>query len=173
MKTWRSLLACSLLALMPWGALGQNNLSPGDPVSPSLAPRQREGRVLPLAPPVKPDPVPLAAVATRPERPALSAEVNEKLQSFQRVREAYLKQQEEIRKQMKNATDADREKVRQQLKDLRERWLEQSRSYQQELRDRQRELLSRLPSHREVIENSREKVRETIRDRRDRRGVDQ
>jgi hypothetical protein len=158
-------------------ALAQTEVKPPasvDPsdIGPNVTPRQRTGRV------ILPDKPQNALVDTgnvrpvRPERDPLSPEVKEKVRTFDKYRDEYLKQQEEIRKRTKGTTDQDRERIREQTKEFRERWREQAKATRQEFRERQKELLERLPSHREVLDNAREQAREILRDRKERRGVE-
>jgi hypothetical protein len=136
--------------------------------------RQRQGQVIVLTRPqasigLEPS---LNTRPTRPERPALDPQVQQKVETLRKVADQYLNQQEEILKREKGTTDRDRELMRERLQELRRQWLEQTRANQKELRERLKELQDRLPSHREVLENARERTREAIRDRRDRRGLD-
>ena len=128
--------------------------------------RQRVGRVIV---PEKPGGGSLSQTAVRP-RPGmdLPPEVKERVRTFDQYRNEYLRQQEELRKRNKGTTDQDRERIRAQLKELRERWREQSAALREELEERRRELPDLLPSHRELLDSA----RETIRDRRERRGVE-
>ena len=113
---------------------------------------------------------------TRLEQNKLPPEVQERLRIFEQVRKRYLEQQEILRRRLLGATDQDRARIRAQIQTLREHWLERARQLRQEFKDRQRELLDKLPGHREVLENAREaardQVRDQMRDTRDRRGQD-
>jgi hypothetical protein len=180
MKRFRSLIGVCLLGLgfHPATALAQTPAkAEPDPgaieVGPANTPRQRVGRI------IVPEKVPAAmnsATAVRPvrlERDPLSPEVKDRVLNFDKYRAEYLKQQEQILKRIKGTTDRDRELIREQLnKELRERWLEQLATTREEFRERKKELLDRLPNHRELLESAREQSRDALRDQRERRGVD-
>jgi hypothetical protein len=128
--------------------------------------RQRVGRVIVPEKPAGSSLSP-AAVRLRPGMD-LPPEVKERVRTFDQYRNEYLRQQEEMRKRNKGTTDQDRERIRAQLKELHERWREQSAALREELNERRRELPELLPSHRELLDSA----RETIRDRRERRGLE-
>jgi len=174
MKRMRHLIGVCLLglALAPAGADAQTEEAkpPVDAVPVDAATantlRQRVGRVIV---PEKPAGSALSSTAVR-IRPGmdLPPEVRERVRTFDQYRAEYLRRQEEIRKRNQGTTDADRERLRAQLKELRERWREQSAALREELNERRRELPELLPSHRELLDSA----RESIRDRRERRGVE-
>ena len=95
----------------------------------------------------------------RPERPALSPEILEQLRSkFEFSRESYLKRQEELKRLLQGATEAQRKLVRDQIKESRQRWLEQAREFRDEAKDRARELRRQLPKLREALDESRQQL---------------
>ncbi len=173
MKRMRHLVGSCLLGL----ALASTSLHAQTEVKPPAdavpldaatanALRQRAGRVIV---PEKPGGS-ILSPATVNLRPGmdLPPEVKARVRTFDQYRNEYLRQQEEIRKRNKGTTDQDRERIRAQLKELRDRWREQSAALREELNERRRELPELLPSHRELLDSA----RETIRDRRERRGVE-
>jgi len=173
MKRTRHLIgACLLgLALAPAGLHAQTEVKPpvdAVPVDATTANalRQRAGRVIVPEKPAGSSPSP-AVLHLRPGMD-LPPEVKERVRTFDQYRNEYLRQQEEIRKRTQGTTEQDRERIRAQLKELRERWREQSAAMREELNERRRELQELLPSHRELLDSA----RETIRDRRERRGVE-
>jgi hypothetical protein len=169
----RHLIGVCLLSLAwgPAGLFAQTEVKPAADTVPidaatANALRQRVGHVIV---PEKPAGSSLSPTGVRP-RPGmdLPPEVKERVRTFDQYRNEYLRQQEELRKRSKGTTDQDRERIRAQLKELRERWREQSAALREELEERRRELPELLPSHRELLDSA----RETIRDRRERRGVE-
>jgi hypothetical protein len=116
------------------------------------------------------------AVAARPE-PAdlrkLPPEIRERLRRFEVVREAYLKEQEELRKKLRGAaTDAERDRVRELMRQTRQEWLDRARQLREESLRRLRELPSVVPDMREVLSNARENARDAANEVRKRRGQD-
>jgi hypothetical protein len=162
--------------LAPWASWAQVQPKPPGAlpadVSPTIAPRQRVGRI--LLPEKSPLGLPNTAVVrpVRPDLDPLPPEVKDRVRTFDKYRAEYLRQQEEIRKRNQGTTDQDRERIRAQFKELRERWREQSAAMREEMEVRRQELKERLPSHRELLENMREQGREAIRDQKQRRGVE-
>ena len=96
--------------------------------------------------------------APRPDRTerALPPEIREKLKQFEAAREAYIKQQEELRRKLDGATtEQERENIRQRLKESLERWREQARQFREEAKERVKELQIQMPSLREALDESR------------------
>ena len=109
---------------------------------------------------VRPDPVDLRK---------LPPEIRERIKRFELVREAYLKEQEELRKRLRGAaTEAERDQVRELIRQARLEWLERARQLREETLRRIRELPTVVPDMREVISDARENAREV----RKRRGQD-
>jgi hypothetical protein len=103
----------------------------------------------------------------------LPPEIRDRVRRFEVVREAYLKEQEELRKRLRGATtEAERDRVRELIRQTRLEWLERSRQLREESLRRIRELPSVLPDLREVISNAREKARDSATEVRKRRGQD-
>ncbi len=106
----------------------------------------------------------------------LPQQIRERLLEFEKQREAYLKQQSDLLRQLKGANDEQREKIREQLRLQRHQWLEQAQQFREQARERLLELKDRLPQHQEVLDAARERAREQLRNaadqRRDRRGTD-
>ncbi|MBI5772450.1 MAG: hypothetical protein HZA89_01755 [Verrucomicrobia bacterium] len=95
--------------------------------------RGRDGKVVdrPTPRPERPDGV---------ERPTLPAEVKALMEKFETAREEFMKEQREIEKQLKGATEEEREKIREQLKTKREEWLEKTKELREEIKKRIDEL---------------------------------
>src|SRR5689334_10402323 len=94
-------------------------------------------------------------VAIRPELTdlrKLPPEIRERLRRFELVREAYLKEQEELRKKFRGAaTDAERDRVRELIRQARQEWLDRARQLREESLRRIRELPAVMPDMREVL----------------------
>lgn len=82
------------------------------------------------------------------------------LQDFQKAREAFDSQREELLKQTRGASEADRAKFRELFQDIRRQFLEQQRQVREEVRRRMEELKQELPQRQELIEAAKEKTRE-------------
>ena len=132
--------------------LGQTNVSiPSQPIT-------RVGRVvlseqqavdigLPLAP---------------EDRQGLPLEIRERIRRFEAIREAYLTEQELLRKRLTGAaTEEERDRIRALIKQSRDAWLARARTLREEARERLRELQTLLPSRSEILDAARERVRET------------
>ena len=104
------------------------------------------------------------------DRQRLSTEVRDRLARFEKIRDAYLHEQEELRRRLRGATtDADRERIREQIKQSIEAWRERSRNLREELKDRLATLREQMPTRAEVLDNARESLRDSsIRKRRGR-----
>ena len=136
-----------LLTLLPLMAAAQGN-PPPTPAQPPIV--ERPTVVAPAAPPDRPN---LPARPDRPhvpERPPPSQEIKDLTRNFQVARQAFVKQQQDLQRQLKTATDDQRKIVRQQLKENLEQWLEQQR----QLKDVTREQLKQMaPGLRDVGNN--------------------
>ena len=125
-----------------------------DTVSPSLVKRDADGRIL------QPDPTPSPAAEVTAPRPvrterALPPEIREKLKQFEAAREAFIKQQEELRRKMDGAiTEKERENIRRNIKESLDRWREQARQFRDDAKERARELQRDMPNLREALEES-------------------
>lgn len=133
----------------------------------------RLGRV--LQPPVSStvDGSPVSSMIPRPERveqQRLPQDIRDRLQQFERVREAYLTEQRELQRRLRGATDADRDQIRELIRERRAAWLEQFRTFRQEARERLAELRDALPNHREALDAARDTARQKAEEARERRG---
>ena len=136
---------------------------------PVVVDSSRLGRV--LSPPTSDGP--LSAVGPRPERveqQRLPQDIRDRLQQFERVREAYLTEQRELQRKLRGATEADRDRIRELIRERRAAWLEQFRTFRQEARERLTELRDALPSHREALDAARDAARQKAEETRERRG---
>lgn len=115
-------------------------------------------------------------VTVRPEVASdlrkLPPEIRERIRRFEVVREAYLKEQEELRKRLRGAvTEAERDRVRELMRQARQEWLDRARHLREESLKRMRELPTVMPDMREVLSNARENARDAATARK-RRGQD-
>jgi len=127
-------------------------------------PKDRVGRVITPNPP-KGNLDPMTQTGTRPvlqERNAVSPEVQNKLLTFRSQADAYVRQQDELRKQLIGAaTDAERERVREQMRTIRDKWLDIQRQVREDAKERASELMQQVPNRREVLrEATQEKAAE-------------
>jgi cell division protein FtsI/penicillin-binding protein 2 len=163
MKSVKPLLAAGLAGLLASASSGlaQAQIGPAVQNTPD-----RDGRV------IISDPQAAAIGATTTlDRQKLSAEVRDRLARFEKIRDAYLREQEELRRRLRGATtDADRERIREQMKQSVEAWRERSRNLREELKDRLATLREQMPTRTEVLDNARENLRDA--DLRKRRGRD-
>lgn len=117
---------------------------------------------------------PISGTVTRLQD--IPQQVQERLQQFELMREAYLKQQNELLRQLKGANDEQRELIREKLRDQRQRWLDQSRLFREQARERLAELKEKLLRHQDVLDAARERAREQLNGAeervRERRGTD-
>jgi hypothetical protein len=136
-----------------FSAFGQGQPGPGNP-PPGGMPDDRVGRIVTPQPPGgNLDPVGVANTRpTRPERNAVSPQVQDKLNNFKDEADKYVRKQQELRKQLLGAaTDAERERIREQLRTIRDNWLEQARTVREESRDRLPALMEQLPNRRQML----------------------
>ena len=141
------IVSSALLTLLPVVAVAQSN-SPSTPAQPPIVARPTV--VAPTAPPDRPN------LPARPDRPASpgqpppSQEIKDLTRNFQAVRQAFVKQQQELQQQLKTATDEQRKLIRQQLKDNLEQWMEQQR---QQMKDTANQIKEIAPGLRDVGNN--------------------
>src|SRR6266498_3066777 len=92
----------------------------------------------------------------RPERPQVAGQpvqtqqMKDLVRDFQSARQAFLKQQQELNRQLKTANTAQRALIRAQLKENLQQWTEQQRAQIQDVIAQAREMRSNF---REVIES--------------------
>ena len=98
-------------------------------------------------------------------RVVLPEDLKKLLQDFQKAREVFDQQREDLLKQTRGASEADRAKFRELFQDIRRQFLEQQRQVREEVRRRMEELKQELPQRQELIDAAKEKTR-------DRRGRD-
>ena len=139
--------------------------------APRIVP-ERTGTVLQPPTPSGADVSPVANRPERPERPVLSQDIRDRMQRFEKLREAYLAEQRELKRRLDGAVDEDREKIRQLIQERRDAWLDKLRILSEEARERLAELRKDLSQHQEVLDAARESARDRVGEIRDRRGKD-
>jgi len=109
---------------------------------------------------------------TAVDRQNLSDAVRERLRRFELSRDAYQREQEQLKKRLNGAaTEAERERVRALIKDKRDAWLRRSVEVRTQAKERIAELRRQLPSKKEVLDAAKENARDTINEIRKRHGV--
>jgi hypothetical protein len=108
----------------------------------------------------------------RPERMSLPQDIRDRVQSFERRREAYLAEQKELARQLRGASDEDRQRIRDLIRDRREAWLEEAKKFREEARKRLDELKRELPRYQEALDAARERATDAVKEARKRRGSD-
>jgi hypothetical protein len=100
-----------------------------------------------------------ANLPPRPERPAVpgqppaAQDVKDLVRDYQSARQAFLKQQQDLQRQLKTATDEQRALIREQLKENLQQWLEQQKAQIQELREQAKDIKNSVPALRDVIDS--------------------
>jgi hypothetical protein len=170
MSHWLKSVMASVagLAAASSACFGQTNLTP------TLRTTERDGRIvvseqqatdLGLNPTLGP--------AASVDRQNLSDAVKDRLRRFELSRDAYLREQEQLRKRLEGAaTEAERERVRALIKVQREAWLQRMRDLRVQAKDRIAELRRRLPSRAEILDNAKQTKSDTISELRNRRAID-
>jgi hypothetical protein len=168
-------LSAAGISLLALPCLAQTSITPTSPSNTTTL-RERMGQVVqPKAfesAPIDPTQIdPLRPY--RPERQDLSPEVRRLLERFNRRREAYLREEELLRKRLQNATtDEERARLREQYRERLREWQQRLRNAREEFDRRRQILLDKMPAHREALDAARENARERLNDVRKRRGTD-
>jgi gas vesicle protein len=84
------------------------------------------------------------------ERP-VADDVKKLLDQFEQAREQHLKEQLDLAKQLKNATERQRDQVREQLKENRREWQAQQKLLSQQIRERLNEIKDELKEHNKKV----------------------
>jgi hypothetical protein len=127
--------------------------------------RDRLGRVVVPERPTAID-APTVLRPTLDDRPDLTPEVKARIEAFRRDARAYLEKQQALTRELLGANDEQRASIREKLEEVRQQWLERSRQMAEEFRDRREDLIRKMPERQEIIDNTREAVREQMRDAR-------
>jgi hypothetical protein len=102
---------------------------------------------------------------TRPDKPELPAEIKQLIDEFQKARESFLADQRDLAKQIRGATADERETLREQLKANREEWLDKQKELREEIKAAIQRLKETLPSHKDLIDQAKEKANDHKRGR--------
>jgi gas vesicle protein len=143
----------ALLLGVALNAVAQVGTGTNTSISPSVTKRDSDGRI--LQPQTTPSPTAAGVNAPRLERNALPPEIKDKVKQFETAREAFIRKQEELRRQLDGArTDKERESVRAHIKDNLDQWRDQARQFRDEARERAKELQRELPNLREALDDA-------------------
>lgn len=160
MKLSQHLLAAAALAFSPAASLAQTPVSP-------VANADRNGAI------IQSDPQAAANGLRAKADPRIAPEIRERIARFERIREAYLREQERLRNLYRGATtDEERARVRDLIAKTREQFLDSLRNFREDIKDRLPELRQRLPEMNEVLDNARDRARDAANQIRKRRGTD-
>jgi len=169
MSHWRAALVVGVAISIATGttSFGQTNITP------TVKTTEREGRIVVSDQQATDLGINLNPGPATVDRQNLTPAVKERVQRFEFSRDAYLREQEILKKRLSGAaTEAERERVRAMIKDKRQDWLSRMRELRAQSKDRIAELRRQLPSKGEVLDAARENAREAIQDIRKRRGQD-
>jgi len=144
----QSILSGVSTTLFACGASAQTNNAP--PAQPPIA--NRPVVIAPTAPPERANLPPRPERPTAPGQPPPAQEVKDLVRDFQSARQAFLKQQQDLQRQLKTATDEQRSLIREQLKENLQQWLEQQKAQIQELREQAKDIKNNVPALRDVID---------------------
>jgi len=153
-------LSAGLTLLAALGASGQTN-----PAT-SSATITRSGQVVSPERPTAIDANALATTSVRPAtatRPALSPEVQARIDRFKLDARAYLAEQQALKKKLLGANDQERQIIRDRLRVLRQQWLEQASEMRREFKDRVIELQDKLPAYKDLLDSAKENARDQLR----------
>jgi F0F1-type ATP synthase epsilon subunit len=168
MSHWRvTWVAGTAILIAVTTSFGQTNITP------TVKTTEREGRIVVSDQQATDLGINLSPGPAAVDRQNLTPAVKERVQRFELSRDAYQREQEQLKKRLNGAaTEAERERVRALIKDQREAWLRRMRELHAQSKDRIAELRRQLPSKGEVLDAARENAREAIQDIRKRRGHD-
>jgi hypothetical protein len=159
MSHFRSLLVAGLVGLTSsvvdgFGQTGQTD------VTPTLKTPERDGRV------ILSDQQAAENNLLSIDRQKLPLEIKERLRRFEVVREAYLKEQDLLRRRLTGAvSEEERDRIRALIKASQEAWLARARALREEARERIQELKALTPSRSEVLNDALDKARDVHRRR--------
>ena len=140
-------MGSALMTLLPFVVAAQNSPPPA-PAQPPIV--ERPTVVAPTASPDRPNLPPRPERPTVPGKPPPSQEIKDLTRNFQAARQTFVKQQQELQRQLKTGTDEQRKIIRQQLKENLEQWMEQQRI---QLKDLPNQIKDIAPGLRDVGNN--------------------
>lgn len=170
MSHWQNALVAGTAGLLVTAAsccFGQTGVTS---VTPALRNTDRDGRI------VVSDKQAIDLGLNAPlttDRQNLPLPIKDRLQRFEGPREAYQREQEQLRKRLTGAaTEAERERIRALIKERHEDWRRRARDLRAQSKDRIAELRRQMPSKSEILDAARENAREATSEIRRRRGQD-
>ena len=138
-----------LTAVLSSAAMAQTN--PSLPAQPTIS--DRSVVVPPTPSPDRP------SIPSRPERPvapgkpAPSKDVKDLVKDFQTARESFRKQQIELNRQLKTASDEQRALIRQQIQENLDQWREEQRARVEDLRQQAQQMKDEVRGLKDVIDS--------------------
>jgi len=165
MSYLRHLLPVILTALVgPVSCPAQTNLT-----TTTVKPIERDGRIVVSDQQALDFGIPSISI----DRQKLAPDIKERVRRFEAIREAYLKERDELTaKERGAATEAERERIRALMKEKLDAWRARQKALREEAKDRIREFRSQLPGRSEVLDAARENARDAATEIRKRRGTD-
>jgi hypothetical protein len=131
-----------------------DNLLPPILQPPSLAQPLILDRPLIIPPLILPNQVVAPLAPERPltpEIPLVTQTVKDLVKDFQTARQDFLRGQDELLRQLRNATDQERTIIREQLKDRLDEWRQLQKEHMRQLIEQAREMTTTLPALGDVI----------------------
>ena len=147
----QSIFGWALGGALVLGTSGLSAQTSGAPAQPSIG--NRPVVVAPTPPPERATLPPRPERPTNPGQPAPAQEVKDLVRDFQAARRAFQKQQQELQRQLKTATEEQRAIIREQLKENLQQWLEQQKAQIQELREQAKDIKNNVPALRDVVDH--------------------
>lgn len=77
------------------------------------------------------------------------------VKDFQTARQAFQKQQQELLRQLKTASEEQRAAIREQIKEHLQSWIEEQKAHLQEIRDQAKDIKNNVPAISDVIDSGR------------------
>jgi TolA-binding protein len=149
MKSHLTLCAVSGVAMTLLAAAACAQTTNAPPSQPPIA--NRPVVVAPTTPPDRPNLPPRPERPPVPGQPTPAQDLKDLVRDFQSSRQAFIKQQQDLQRQLKTATDEQRAIIRQQLKENLQQWLEQQKAQIQDLREQAKDIEKNAPGLRDVL----------------------
>ncbi len=112
-----------------------------------------------VVPPVKKGQPEKPEKPERPQRPSGVVEMQDLIKDFQSARDSYLKDRQELLKQLKAATAEERAALREQMKQNMAEWREAQKQHAQELRDAAKDIKNSVGSVSDIIDSAKQEGR--------------
>ena len=142
------LVSGASMTLLAAAASAQTSNAP--PAQPPIA--NRPVVVAPTPTPDRPNLPPRPERPTAPGQPPPAQDIKDLVREYQSARQAFQKQQQDLQRKLKTATNEQRAQIREQLKDNLQLWMEQQKAQLQELREQAKDIKNNVPALRDVID---------------------